>query len=33
MVGRLGLVIDAIDRHARDRRKSEMEQSAKPVAG
>ena len=33
MVGRLGLVIDAIERHARDRRKSEMEQTAKPLAG
>jgi peptide chain release factor 1 len=32
MVGRLGLVVDAIERHARERRKSEMEQSAKPAA-
>jgi len=28
MAGRLGLVVDAIERHARDRRRSEMEQSA-----
>jgi peptide chain release factor 1 len=33
MVGRLGLVIDAIERHAREQRKTEMEQSAKPMAG
>ncbi len=33
MVGRLGLVIDAIERHAREKRKSDMEQSAKPMAG
>jgi peptide chain release factor 1 len=32
VAGRLGLVIDAIDRHAREKRKSEMEQSAKPAA-
>jgi len=32
MVGRLGLVVDAIERHAREKRKSEMEQSAKPAA-
>jgi peptide chain release factor 1 len=33
MVGRLGLVIAAIERHAREQRKTEMEQSAKPMAG
>jgi peptide chain release factor 1 len=33
MVGRLGLVIDAIEQHAREQRKTEMEQSAKPMAG
>jgi hypothetical protein len=26
-------VIDAIERHAREQRKTEMEQSAKPMAG
>jgi peptide chain release factor 1 len=33
MAGRLGLVVDAIERHAREKRKSEMEQSARPAAG
>jgi peptide chain release factor 1 len=32
MAGRLGLVIDAIEEHARQARKSEMERSAKPAA-
>ena len=32
MAGRMGLVVDAIERHAREKRKSEMEQSAKPAA-
>ncbi|MFM7206146.1 MAG: peptide chain release factor 1 [Planctomycetaceae bacterium] len=32
IAGRLGLVVDAIERHARDRRRSEMERSAKPAA-
>jgi len=31
VAGRLGLVVDAIERHARDRRRTEMEQSAKPA--
>ena len=29
MAGRLGLVIDAIERHAREQRRSDMERSAK----
>ena len=33
MAGRLGLVVEVIERHARERRKSEMEQSARPAAG
>jgi peptide chain release factor 1 len=33
MVGRLGLVIEAIDQFNRQQRKSEMERSAKPAAG
>jgi hypothetical protein len=32
MAGRLGLVIEAIERHARELRKSEMERSAKVAA-
>lgn len=33
MAGRLGLVIEAIEQHARQQRKTEMERSAKPAAG
>jgi len=33
MAGRLGLVIDAIEQHARQQRKAAMEQSAKQAAG
>jgi peptide chain release factor 1 len=33
MVGRLGLVIDAIEQHAREQRRMEMERSAKAASG
>ena len=33
MAGRLGLVIEAMEQHARQQRKSEMERSAKPATG